>query len=135
MDGKTYWVGKNLNYENRFTLSNEPVILDLLEENDDGACLQYDKTFCFSKNKEGIGPESKMKQVAQELKRQESEMRKKRVEQERLKTLSEQYDNLERQYTDWGLPAPNRNLFMDLIQEIATELGLTNCWIAGFVGN
>lgn len=74
-----------------------------------------------------MDPESKMKQVAQELRRQESEMRKRRLEQERLKTLSEQYDQLEKQYNDWGLPASDRNLFINLMQEIATELGLSNC--------
>lgn len=70
--------------------------------------------------------ESKIKQVTQELKRQEAEMRKRRVEQERLRTLSEQYEQLERQYTDWGFPASDQNL-----QEIATELALSNCWICG----
>lgn len=45
--------------------------------------------------------------------------------------LSEQYEQLEKQYADWGLPASNRNLFIDLVQEIATELELSNCWIFG----
>ncbi|NXN19089.1 ENR1 protein, partial [Indicator maculatus] len=36
---------------------------------------------------------------------------------------------LEKQYTGWGLPASESNLFIDLMQEIATELGLSNCWI------
>ncbi|XP_041901283.1 uncharacterized protein LOC121672624 isoform X1 [Corvus kubaryi] len=131
MDGKTYWVGKNLRYEDRSPLGNEPVILDLLEENDDRACLQYDNTFCFSKNKDGMDPENTMKQVTLDLKRQESEIRKKRIEQERLLALSKQYDLLEKQYNDWEWPAPNTNLFIELMQEIATELGLCNCWICG----
>lgn len=61
MNGKTYWVGRNLKYENKLTLNKEPVILDLVQANDDRACLQYDRTFCFSKNKEGVDPEGKMK--------------------------------------------------------------------------
>lgn len=65
------------------------------------------------------------------MKRQESEAKKKRMEQERLKTLSEHYEQLEKQYSDWGLPASNQNLFIDLMQEIAIELGLSNCWICG----
>ncbi|NWT98435.1 ENR1 protein, partial [Urocynchramus pylzowi] len=34
-------------------------------------------------------------------------------------------------YNDWGLPASDWNLFIDLIQENTTELGLSNCWICG----
>ncbi|RMC22275.1 hypothetical protein DUI87_00586 [Hirundo rustica rustica] len=56
----------------------EPVILDLLEDQDDRVCLKYDRMFCFSRNKEGVDPESKMKQVSQELGKQEAEMRKKK---------------------------------------------------------
>lgn len=33
MEGKTYWVGKNLRYENGLISDSEPVIIDLLEEN------------------------------------------------------------------------------------------------------
>lgn len=131
MGGKTYRVGRNLKYKNRLALNNEPVILDLLEDNDDRVCLQIDKTFCFSRNKERVELESKIKQVAQEFKRQEPAIRQRRIEQERLKTLSEQYDQLEKQYSDWGYLASNRNLFIDLIQEIAIELGLSNCWTCG----
>lgn len=72
-----------------------------------------------------------MRQIAQELKKQESEARKRSMEQEKIKTLSEQYEQLEQQYSDWGLPASNKNLFVDLMQEIATELGLANCWNCG----
>lgn len=94
-------MGQNLKYQGKLTLSNEPVLLDHLEENDDRACLQYANTFCFSKNKDGMDPESTMKQVALELKRQESEIRKKRIKQERLLALSKQYNLLEKQYNDW----------------------------------
>uniref|UniRef100_A0A674H2S3 Envelope glycoprotein n=1 Tax=Taeniopygia guttata TaxID=59729 RepID=A0A674H2S3_TAEGU len=131
MGGKTYWVGNNLKYENRVPLETEPVILDLLGDQDDRVCLQYDKMFCFTKDKEGMDPENKMKQVMQEVKRQEAEIRKKRLEQEKLKSLSEQYDQLEKQYAKWGLPASDQNLFVDLMQEIATELKLSNCWVCG----
>ncbi|RMC04319.1 hypothetical protein DUI87_19138 [Hirundo rustica rustica] len=84
------------------------------------------------KNEEGLDPESKTELIAQELKRQESEARKKRVEQERLKTLSEHYEHLEKQYSDWGLPSPNQNLFIDLMQEIATvrSIQLLDLWRA-----
>ncbi|RMC21870.1 hypothetical protein DUI87_02741 [Hirundo rustica rustica] len=60
MGGKTYWVGKNLKFETETSLKGEPVILDLLEDQDDRVCLQYDRMFCFSRNKEGVDPESKM---------------------------------------------------------------------------
>lgn len=69
MGRKTYWVGGNSKYKKKFSLENEPVILDLLEDQDDRVCLQYDRTFCFSRNKEGVGPENKIRQVSQELKR------------------------------------------------------------------
>lgn len=78
-----------------------------------------------------MDPENKIKQVTQQVKSQEAEKRRKRIEQEKLRTLSEQYDQLEKQYTNWGLPASDQNLFVDLMQEIATELGLSNCWICG----
>ena len=78
-----------------------------------------------------MDPESKIEQIALEMKRQESEMRKRRLEQERLRTLSEQYDLLEKQYDNFGLPRSDKNLFIDLMQKIATELGLSNCWICG----
>lgn len=83
------------------------------------------------RNKDGMDPEHSIKQIALKIKRQESEMRRKRLEQERLQMLSKQYDQMERQYDEWGLPASNQNLFIDLMQEIATELGLSNCWICG----
>lgn len=118
MGGKTYWVGKNLKYENRLPSSNESVIIDLLEGDDDRSSLQFNNTVCFSRDREGMDPGSKMKQVAQELRRQESEMRKRRSEQERLKTLSEQYDQLEKQYDDWGLPTSDMNLFIDLCRRL-----------------
>ncbi|TRZ12014.1 hypothetical protein HGM15179_015077 [Zosterops borbonicus] len=121
--GKMYWVGKNLKHEGKMISGNEPIVLDLLRHDDDRTCLQFDETFCFSKNEEGLDPESKMQMLTQELRRQESEAKRKRIEQERLKTLSEHYEQLEKQYKDWGLPAPNQNLFRDLMQEIATELG------------
>lgn len=84
MGGKTYWVRKNLKYENKLFLKDE-LVIDLLEDHDDWACLQFDKIFCFSRNKEGVDPESKMKQVGQELTRQESEMRKRKVETREVK--------------------------------------------------
>ncbi|OWK63996.1 Gag-Pol polyprotein [Lonchura striata] len=33
-------------------------------DQDDRVCLQYDKMFCFTKDKEGMDPENKMKQVS-----------------------------------------------------------------------
>ncbi|RMC20662.1 hypothetical protein DUI87_01514 [Hirundo rustica rustica] len=68
MGGKMYWVGKNLKHEKETSLGNEPIILDLLRNDDDRICLQFDKTFCFSRNEEGLYPESKMELIAQELK-------------------------------------------------------------------
>lgn len=53
------------------------------------------------------------------------------MEQERLKTLSEHYEQLEKQNSDWGLPACNQNLIIDLMQEFVTELGLFDCWTCG----
>ncbi|RMC05573.1 hypothetical protein DUI87_18770 [Hirundo rustica rustica] len=73
MGRKMYWVGKNLKREKETSLDNEPIILDLFRSDDDRICLHFDKTFCFSKNEEGLDPESKMELIAQELKRQESE--------------------------------------------------------------
>lgn len=91
---------KNLKYETKLCLRNEPVILNLLEDQDDRVCLQYDRIFCSSKNKERVDPKSKIKQVTQELKRHEAEIRKNKIEKKRLRTLSEQYEHLERQYTN-----------------------------------
>uniref|UniRef100_A0A8U8AQR7 Uncharacterized protein n=1 Tax=Geospiza parvula TaxID=87175 RepID=A0A8U8AQR7_GEOPR len=105
--------------------------IQLAQANDDRVCLQYDRAVCFARNKDGLDPEGKMKEITQELKRSESELRKKRVEQERLKTLSEQYEQPVRQYADGELPSPDQNLFIDLVQEITMELGLSNCWICG----
>lgn len=112
MNGKTYWVGRNLKFHRKLILNREPFILDLVQANDDRVCLQYDRAVCFMKNKEGIDPKSKMKQITQELKRGESELRKKRVEQERMKTLSGQYEQLEKRYADRELPAPDQNLLI-----------------------
>ncbi|RMC03393.1 hypothetical protein DUI87_20590 [Hirundo rustica rustica] len=130
MNGKTYWVGNNVKL-NTASLNSGPIILDLLNENDERVCLRLEGTSCFSKNEEGIDPEKKIQKVAQALKRQESEVKRKRIEQERIRSLSEQYEQLERQYNDWGLPASSKNLFIKLMKEIATELGLSNCWICG----
>ncbi|RMC16605.1 hypothetical protein DUI87_06542 [Hirundo rustica rustica] len=82
-------------------------------------------------DEEGLDPENKIQKVALEFKRQELAAKKKRMEQERMRTLSEQYDQLEKQSNDWSLATSSKNLFLDLVQEIATELGLTNCWICG----
>lgn len=87
MNGKMYWVGRNIKFDSKFTLNKEPIILDLVHANDDRVCLQYDRAVCFVRNKDGKDPEGKMKEITQELKRRESELRKKRVEQERMKTL------------------------------------------------
>lgn len=59
MGGRTYWVRKNLKHNGEFTINNEPIMLDFLEENDDRICWQYDKMFCFSKNKERLDSEKK----------------------------------------------------------------------------
>ncbi|TRZ06436.1 hypothetical protein HGM15179_020671, partial [Zosterops borbonicus] len=125
MGGKLYWEGRNLKHEENVFFNNEPIILDMMKNYDSRVCLQFDQTLCFSRNEEEMDPESKVRQITLELKRQEAETRKRRIEQERLKSLSEHYEQLERQYGDWGLPAPNQNLF------IATEFGLSNCWICG----
>ncbi|RMC21964.1 hypothetical protein DUI87_02835 [Hirundo rustica rustica] len=82
-------------------------------------------------DEEGLDPENKIQKVALEFKRQELAAKKKRMEQERMRTLSEQYEQLEKQSNDWRLATSSKNLFLDLVQEIATELGLTNCWICG----
>ncbi|RMC02649.1 hypothetical protein DUI87_20804 [Hirundo rustica rustica] len=82
-------------------------------------------------DEEGLDPENKIQKVALEFKRQELAAKKKRMEQERMRTLSEQYEQLEKQSNDWSLATSSKNLFLDLVQEIATELGLTNCWICG----
>ncbi|RMC20073.1 hypothetical protein DUI87_00919 [Hirundo rustica rustica] len=79
------------------------------------------------RDEKGMDPENKIQKVAQELKRQELETKRKKMEQERMKSLSEQYEQLEKQSSDWSLPASSKNLFVDLVQEIATELGLSNC--------
>ncbi|XP_058696093.1 uncharacterized protein LOC131579745 isoform X1 [Poecile atricapillus] len=131
MGGKLYWEGKNVKHEAKLTFNNEPIILDLLKSDDENSCLQFDPVFCFSKDEEGLDPESKIKQIAIDMKRQEMENKKKRLEQERLNSLSKQYELLEKQYDNWKLPSPDQNLFVDLMQEIATELGLSNCWICG----
>ena len=59
-------MGKNLKFENRLILDGKPIIIDLLEENDKRACAQFDNTICFSRNKEGMNPESKIEQIALE---------------------------------------------------------------------
>ncbi|RMC19894.1 hypothetical protein DUI87_03460 [Hirundo rustica rustica] len=130
LNGKTYWVGQNKKLQTN-SLSGAPILLDLLSENDERVCLKLEKVFCFSKDEEGLEPENKIQKVALELKRQELEAKRKRMEQERMRTLSEQYEQLERESSDWSLSASSKNLFLDLVQEIATELGLTNCWICG----
>ncbi|RMC16705.1 hypothetical protein DUI87_06645 [Hirundo rustica rustica] len=130
LNGKTYWVGQNKKLQTN-SLSVGPILLDLLSENDERVCLELKKVFCFSKDEEGLDPENKIQKVALELKRQELEAKRKRMEQERMRTLSEQYEQLERQSSDWSLSASSKNLFLDLVQEIATELGLTDCWICG----
>ncbi|RMC05418.1 hypothetical protein DUI87_18609 [Hirundo rustica rustica] len=130
LNGKTYWVGQNEKLQTA-TLANGPILLDMLGENDERVCLRMDKVFCFSKDEEGLDPENKIQKVALEFKRQELAAKKKRMEQERMRTLSEQYDQLEKQSNDWSLATSSKNLFLDLVQEIATELGLTNCWICG----
>lgn len=127
MNGKMYWMARNTKFDSKVTLNKDPLILDLGPANDDRACLQYDRVVCFAKNKNSEDPEGRMKEITQELKRRESELIKQRVEQEQLKTLGEQYEILERQYSDGELPSPDRNLFIDLMQEIAMELGLLNC--------
>uniref|UniRef100_A0A8C0VC15 Uncharacterized protein n=1 Tax=Cyanistes caeruleus TaxID=156563 RepID=A0A8C0VC15_CYACU len=131
MGGKLYWEGRNLKHETKVSFSNEPIVLDLLKNDDDRVCLQFDQVICFAKDEDGSDPENKIKQLTLELKRQEMENKRKRLEQERLNSLSEQYEQLEKQYDNWKLPSPNQNLFIDLMQEIATELGLSNCWICG----
>ncbi|RMB96459.1 hypothetical protein DUI87_27134 [Hirundo rustica rustica] len=128
LNGKTYWVGQNKKLQTN-SLSGGPILLDLLSENDERVCLKLEKVFCFSKDEEGLDPENKIQKVALELKRQELEAKRKRMEQERMRTLSKQYEQLERESSDWSLSASSKNLFLDLVQEIATELGLTNCWI------
>ncbi|RMC06472.1 hypothetical protein DUI87_15907 [Hirundo rustica rustica] len=130
LNEKTYWVGQNEKLQTA-TLANGPILLDMLGENDKRVCLRMDKVFCFSKDEEGLDPENKIQKVALEFKRQELAAKKKRIEQERMRTLSEQYDQLEKQSNDWSLATSSKNLFLDLVQEIATELGLTNCWICG----
>ncbi|RMC20063.1 hypothetical protein DUI87_00909 [Hirundo rustica rustica] len=130
LNGKTYWVGQNEKLQTA-ALANGPILLDMLGENDERVCLRMDKVFCFSKDEEGLDPENKIQKVALEFKRQELAAKKKRMEQERMRTLSEQYDQLEKQSNDWSLATSSKNLFLDLVQEIATELGLTNCWICG----
>lgn len=80
MKGKTYWVGE---YSKHSEVAYEQV------------CLQYGRTFCFVRDERGIDPKSRMKQIAQELRKQESEARKKSTKQEMLKALSEQYEQLE----------------------------------------
>ncbi|RMB88494.1 hypothetical protein DUI87_35141 [Hirundo rustica rustica] len=130
LNGKTYWVGQNKKLQTN-SLSGGPILLDLLSENDERVCLKLEKVFCFSKDEEGLDPENKIQKVALELKRQELEAKRKRMEQERMRTLSKQYEQLERESSDWSLSASSKNLFLDLVQEIATELGLTNCWICG----
>ncbi|RMC00283.1 hypothetical protein DUI87_22890 [Hirundo rustica rustica] len=130
LNGKTYWVGQNEKLQTA-ALANGPILLDMLGENDERVCLRMDKVFCFSKDEEGLDPENKIQKVALEFKRQELAAKKKRMEQERMRTLSEQYEQLEKQSNDWSLATSSKNLFLDLVQEIATELGLTNCWICG----
>ncbi|RMC20654.1 hypothetical protein DUI87_01506 [Hirundo rustica rustica] len=130
LNRKTYWVGQNTKLQTA-ALNSRLIILDMLSENDERVCLKLERTFCFSHNEEGMDPESKIQRVAQELKKQELEAKRKKMEQERMRWLSEQYEQLEKQSSDWSLPASSKNLFVDLVQEIATELGLSNCWICG----
>ncbi|NWX05337.1 ENR1 protein, partial [Caloenas nicobarica] len=33
--------------------------------------------------------------------------------------------------SEWDLPTPGKNLFVDLMQEIIKELNVTGCWICG----
>lgn len=55
----------------------------------------------------------------------------KRITGKELEELNELYKQLKQQYSDWDLPASTKNLFLDLMQEIATELILSKCWICG----
>lgn len=43
------------------------------------------------------------------------------------KKLAELYKQLKQHCKDWDLPASNKDLFVTLMQEIATELGLSKC--------
>lgn len=55
----------------------------------------------------------------------------KRITGKELEELNELYKQLKQQYSDWDLPTSTKNLFLDLMQEIATELRLSKCWICG----
>lgn len=89
MNGKMYWMVKNMKFDSQFLMNRDPIMLDLAPENDNRVCLQYDRVVCFAKNKNNENPEGRMKEITQELKRRESELRRQRIEQERLKTLDE----------------------------------------------
>ena len=41
------------------------------------------------------------------------------------------YDKLKQKLSEWDLPTPSKNLFIDLMQKIAQELNITGCWIYG----
>ncbi|KAF4796674.1 hypothetical protein TURU_082024 [Turdus rufiventris] len=85
MEGRTYWVGKNLKFENGLISDGKPIIIDLLEENDEQVCAQFENTFCFSRNKESMDPESKTEQIALE---------KTRIRNEKEETRTRKVENL-----------------------------------------
>lgn len=41
MGGKTYWVGENTKYDKRGSVSNEGMITNILNNDDDRICLRY----------------------------------------------------------------------------------------------
>lgn len=86
MNEKIYWVGQNLKHSGS-DIRNALVIMDLLDENDDKICLQYERMFCFSKNADGVSAESKAEEMSLEQKRKEVQIRKKESGTREIKSL------------------------------------------------
>uniref|UniRef100_A0A8C0ZH35 Uncharacterized protein n=1 Tax=Cyanistes caeruleus TaxID=156563 RepID=A0A8C0ZH35_CYACU len=111
---KMYWVGKNLGFKGRAPYPHN-----------DQICPQYEKFFCFEKDENENEPNINI--ALKEKKEIEKSVKK--IPEKELEELNQLYKQLKEQYSDWDLPTTTKTLFVDLMQEIATELGLSKCWV------
>lgn len=81
---------------------------------------------CFEKDEKGKEPKKKLIGKQRETMKDREIIKRKELEK-----LNELYKQLKQHYSDWDLPTSNKNLFVNLMQEIATELGLSKCFVCG----
>ncbi|RMB92981.1 hypothetical protein DUI87_30629 [Hirundo rustica rustica] len=81
-------------------------------------------------NDPSIGIEGTALRQKEENQKETKEIRKKAIGKD-LKEVDKLYEQFKQQYSDRDVITSAKNLFVDLMQEIATELGLSKCWICG----